>query len=217
MVVYPAAALMSSALDWPSASRRTPSHLQSPGVMCRNSDRCFVTVAGSSTGVAVPGPSCPRCASRRAHRRAGSSTIYGPCSTQCGHHRGRSEPQRRSACRSCVRRTPNSIVFELITGCSGDRSRPLMIQFTNFGTVGGAEVWVNAPSTGSAPPTRFATHTGQSSATRRSQTWGRPGRTLGGDSNNQRGQLKPRTPTLRTSHFPGLPPATIQPCPLPRT
>ena len=40
---------------------------------------------------------------------------------------------------------------------------------------------------------------------------GRPGRTLGGDSNVQRGRLTPRTPALRTSHFPGLPTATLQP------
>jgi hypothetical protein len=37
-----------------------------------------------------------------------------------------------------------------------------------------------------------------------------PGRTLGGGSNVQRGQLKPRTLTLRTSHFPDPPTATIQ-------
>lgn len=45
---------------------------------------------------------------------------------------------------------------------------------------------------------------------RRGKIWCRPGRTLGGDSNIQRGQLKPRTLTLRTSHFPGLPAATLQ-------
>ena len=38
-----------------------------------------------------------------------------------------------------------------------------------------------------------------------------PGRTLGGGSVVQRGQLKPRTLTLRTSHFPDPPAATIQP------
>jgi transposase len=43
------------------------------------------------------------------------------------------------------------------------------------------------------------------------RTWGRPGRTLGGGTNIQRGQLKPRTLTLRTSHFPDLPVATLQP------
>ena len=46
---------------------------------------------------------------------------------------------------------------------------------------------------------------------RRKQTGGRPGRTLGGGSRVQRGQLKPRTLTLRTSHFPDLPKATLQP------
>src|SRR3954468_22842181 len=45
---------------------------------------------------------------------------------------------------------------------------------------------------------------------RRKQTGGRPGRTLGDGSRVQRGQLKPRTLTLRTSHFPDLPTATIQ-------
>ena len=45
---------------------------------------------------------------------------------------------------------------------------------------------------------------------RRDQTGGGPGRTLGGGSNVQRGQLKPRTLTLRTSHFPDPPAATIQ-------
>src|SRR5271166_1388224 len=48
-------------------------------------------------------------------------------------------------------------------------------------------------------------------ASRRKQTRGRPGRTLGGGSVVQRGQLKPRTLTLRTSHFPDPPAATIQP------
>ncbi|GAC1404789.1 MAG: hypothetical protein NVSMB60_23560 [Mycobacterium sp.] len=43
------------------------------------------------------------------------------------------------------------------------------------------------------------------------QAGGRPGRTLGGGSIVQRGQLKPRTLTLRTSHFPDSPPATLQP------
>ena len=45
---------------------------------------------------------------------------------------------------------------------------------------------------------------------RRKQTGGRPGRTLGGGFTVQRGQLKPRTLTLRTSHFPDPPPATLQ-------
>src|SRR4051812_21489719 len=45
---------------------------------------------------------------------------------------------------------------------------------------------------------------------RRKQTGGRPGRTLGDGSRVQRGQLKPRTLTLRTSHFPDLPTGTIQ-------
>ena len=45
---------------------------------------------------------------------------------------------------------------------------------------------------------------------RRKQTGGRPGRTLGGGSRVQRGQLKPRTLTLRTSHFPDPPAATLQ-------
>src|SRR6185312_8749615 len=48
-------------------------------------------------------------------------------------------------------------------------------------------------------------------APRRKQTRGRPGRTLGGGSVVQRGQLKPRTLTLRTSHFPDPPAATMQP------
>ena len=48
-------------------------------------------------------------------------------------------------------------------------------------------------------------------APRRKQAGGRPGRTLGGGSIVQRGQLKPRTLTLRTSHFPDPPAATIQP------
>src|SRR5271157_3539957 len=47
-------------------------------------------------------------------------------------------------------------------------------------------------------------------APRRGQTRGGPGRTPGGGSIVQRGQLKPRTLTLRTSHFPDPPAATIQ-------
>jgi N-terminal domain of oxidoreductase len=39
---------------------------------------------------------------------------------------------------------------------------------------------------------------------------GGPGRTLGGGSTIQRGQLKPRTLTLRINHFPDPPAATIQ-------
>ena len=39
---------------------------------------------------------------------------------------------------------------------------------------------------------------------------GGPGRTLRGGSTVQRGQLKPRTLTLRISHFPDPPPATLQ-------
>jgi transposase len=42
------------------------------------------------------------------------------------------------------------------------------------------------------------------------RTWGRPGRTPGGGTNIQRGQLKPRTLTLRTRHFPDLPVGTLQ-------
>ena len=45
---------------------------------------------------------------------------------------------------------------------------------------------------------------------RRKQHGGRPGRTLGGGSIIQRGQLKPRTLTLWISHFPDPPPATLQ-------
>jgi hypothetical protein len=48
-------------------------------------------------------------------------------------------------------------------------------------------------------------------APRRKQIRGRPGRTLGGNSVVQRGQLKPCTLTLRTSHFPDPPAAAIQP------
>jgi hypothetical protein len=47
-------------------------------------------------------------------------------------------------------------------------------------------------------------------APRRGQTGGGPGRTLEGGSNVQRGQLKPRTLTLRTSHFPDPSAATIE-------
>jgi hypothetical protein len=39
---------------------------------------------------------------------------------------------------------------------------------------------------------------------------GRPGRTLGGGSIVQRGQLKPRTLTLRTNHFPDPPTTPLQ-------
>jgi hypothetical protein len=42
-------------------------------------------------------------------------------------------------------------------------------------------------------------------AARRDQTGGEPGGTLGGGSTIQRGQLKPHTLTLRTSHFPDPP------------
>ncbi len=40
---------------------------------------------------------------------------------------------------------------------------------------------------------------------RRNLNGGGPGRTPGDDSNNLRGQLKPRKPALRTSHFPDPP------------
>jgi hypothetical protein len=61
------------------------------------------------------------------------------------------------------------------------------------------------------PETTFVRRRLPTTAPRRSQTGGRPGRTIGGGSTIRRGQLKPRTLTLRTSHFPDPPAATIQP------
>jgi hypothetical protein len=60
--------------------------------------------------------------------------------------------------------------------------------------------------------TAFRRSTGNWSATQRDLDG--PGRTLGGRTNIQRGQLKPRTLTLRTSHFPDPPTVTIRPATL---
>src|ERR1039458_7693596 len=60
------------------------------------------------------------------------------------------------------------------------------------------------------PQTAALRHRLPTATPRRRRTRGGPGRTLGGGSTVQRGQLKPRTLTLRTSHFPDPPPATLQ-------
>jgi hypothetical protein len=62
------------------------------------------------------------------------------------------------------------------------------------------------------PQTTAIRHRLSTTTKRRDQArdGGGPGRTLGGGSIVQRGQLKPRTLTLRTSHFPDPPTATLQ-------